>query len=264
VTGGSPTGSALGTAGVVVSRRSAPPLDEAVTTGLTGGRRWGPGRAALAWLAALAPAVLVLPLVLVVPRADGIATLAGETSLGVFVWLVGHRYARERGGWGPAFGLTRPRAADALPAVGFFVLQMLARILVGAILTAALHGLSAPSASNVPRLHGLPVSLVVEYFLAAVIVAPLVEETQFRGLILRGLMARWSFWPAALVSSISFGVLHSPAARSAKGAVYLGVIMTVFGLFQCILVRRTGRLSAAMLVHGLANSLALAVAVSVA
>lgn len=67
-----------------------------------------------------------------------------------------------------------------------------------------------------------------------------------------------------MTSSISFGVLHSPAARSAKGALYLGVIMTVFGLFQCVLVRRSGRLFPAMLVHGLANALVLAIAVPVA
>ncbi|HEX5268558.1 MAG TPA: type II CAAX endopeptidase family protein [Acidimicrobiales bacterium] len=246
----------------LLSRRRLPPLDAAIAASLASGPRWGPGHAALAWIAAFGPIVLLVPLVAFVHGVEGVSTLLGESSLGVFVWLVGRRYARARGGWGPAFGLSRPRLADALPAAGFFVLQMVARIIVGAILIAALHGLTAQSASNVPRLQGFPVGLFVEYLLAAVIVAPLVEETQFRGLILRGLMARWSFWPAALVSSVSFGILHSPAAGSAKGAVYLGVIMTLFGLIQCILVRRSGRLFPAMVVHALANALVLGIAVA--
>ena len=40
---------------------------------------------------------------------------------------------------------------------------------------------------------------------------PVVEELLFRGLVLRGLMLRLGFWPAALLSSAVFGLLHATA-----------------------------------------------------
>ena len=42
-----------------------------------------------------------------------------------------------------------------------------------------------------------------------VLIAPVVEETMFRGLMLRTLMRRWGFWPAALASSAIFALFHT-------------------------------------------------------
>jgi len=44
--------------------------------------------------------------------------------------------------------------------------------------------------------------------LAAVVLAPLVEEFIFRGLIFRGLRAAWPVWPAVVVSALVFAVVH--------------------------------------------------------
>jgi glutamate-5-semialdehyde dehydrogenase len=60
--------------------------------------------------------------------------------------------------------------------------------------------------------------------LLAVIVAPLVEEFVFRGLILRGLLARWTPWPAILVSAALFGLIHLNPAQLPV-TLTLGVIL---------------------------------------
>ncbi|MBL9200604.1 MAG: glutamate-5-semialdehyde dehydrogenase, partial [Opitutaceae bacterium] len=60
--------------------------------------------------------------------------------------------------------------------------------------------------------------------LLAVVIAPLVEEFIFRGLILRGLLARWKPWPAILVSAAMFGVMHLNPAQLPV-TISLGVIL---------------------------------------
>ena len=45
--------------------------------------------------------------------------------------------------------------------------------------------------------------------LAVVVLAPLGEELLFRGLLLRGLVRRLRFWPAAVISSLLFAAAHA-------------------------------------------------------
>jgi glutamate-5-semialdehyde dehydrogenase len=60
--------------------------------------------------------------------------------------------------------------------------------------------------------------------LLAVVVAPLVEEFVFRGLILRGLLARWAPWSAILVSAALFGLIHLNPAQLPV-TLTLGIIL---------------------------------------
>jgi membrane protease YdiL (CAAX protease family) len=89
-----------------------------------------------------------------------------------------------------------------------------------------------------------------------VLVSPVLEELLFRGVVLRGLMLRTGFWPAAVASSVCFGALHATAV----GLEGLPVVLAtgVFGLGLCVLTRRTGRLGPAIGVHSLRNALAVA------
>jgi membrane protease YdiL (CAAX protease family) len=87
----------------------------------------------------------------------------------------------------------------------------------------------------------------------AYVVAPVFEEFVFRGFALRRLRARGAkFWPAALASSIAFGLLHLPGWFFMKGAsaatlsllpsvVLIGVVLAavswrVPSLWACIAV----------------------------
>ena len=98
--------------------------------------------------------------------------------------------------------------------------------------------------------HGLETArerVPVAALLALVVVAPLCEETFFRGLLFRGLRARFGLGLAVAVSSILFSAAHSTLVQ--KG-------MTIFlGAYFAVLVHVSGSLWAGILAHA-SNNLA--------
>ena len=77
------------------------------------------------------------------------------------------------------------------------------------------------------------------------ILAPIVEEFIFRGVILKRLIKKTSVWGGILLSSLLFGVLH---------ADLIGAFL--FGIITALLVLRTGNLLIPILLHMLNNTLA--------
>src|SRR2546428_362952 len=63
---------------------------------------------------------------------------------------------------------------------------------------------------------GFAVHLELRTILVSVLIAPFAEEALFRGYIFRRLYrrAKWRFWPAALVPSVLFALLHVYQAES--------------------------------------------------
>src|SRR5258708_191556 len=47
----------------------------------------------------------------------------------------------------------------------------------------------------------------------AVVVGPLTEEILFRGIVLRGLLGRWTAWPAIVTSAALFAAMHFNLAQ---------------------------------------------------
>ena len=84
----------------------------------------------------------------------------------------------------------------------------------------------------------------------AVVAAPLAEEFLFRGLLYRGLRRKYPASWAVLGSALLFALMHPPG-----GAV------AVFGMgvVAAVVLEKTGRLWAAVLVHAVYNGLAVAV-----
>jgi membrane protease YdiL (CAAX protease family) len=177
-----------------------------------------------------------------------------EMSLALLGYLLGRTVLGENG-WSRALGWDRPRWKDTLVALGWLVLQKVTLILVVFLFSAISRGLTVKAASNTAGLlHVRGWSLAI-YFVAAVFVAPVAEETIFRGILLRAGMRRWGFVRAAFASSLIFGLLHSYEAHSIGGAIELATLTAVFGFGQCLLVRATGRLFPAILVHAGSNLL---------
>jgi membrane protease YdiL (CAAX protease family) len=78
----------------------------------------------------------------------------------------------------------------------------------------------------------------------AVVIAPIVEEAFFRGFAFKALRPRWGGWPAAIISSLLFGVAH--LSTSSIGLL----IPTAFlGLLLVYLYVRTGSLWGSVAVH---------------
>lgn len=236
--------------------RTLLPLDARIAAlAVAPGRTWGVRDAVLGLLAV--PASLLLPgLLLAVVDVPGavLVVLASLLMCGLAALAV-RRPARQSGGVSGALGFGLPRWSDAGTVLRWtvllFVLQAVASVLVGLVVP-ALRGVAA---DNTSFLVGSPVVELVLVAVAAVVVAPVVEELLFRGLLLQGLMLRIGFWPAAVLSSVLFGVLHM-ASLDAGGAA-LAVATGVMGLGLCVLARRTGRLGPGIGVHAVRNALAL-------
>ncbi|HEU5071707.1 MAG TPA: type II CAAX endopeptidase family protein [Verrucomicrobiae bacterium] len=88
-------------------------------------------------------------------------------------------------------------------------------------------------------------------FFTIVIVAPVMEELLFRGLILRGLLGRFRPWTAVLMSAMLFGLMHVNPWQMVP-TFFLG---WVFGWFYL----RTGSLWPCVAAHALNNLLFLVV-----
>jgi len=85
------------------------------------------------------------------------------------------------------------------------------------------------------------------------VVAPVVEELTFRGLG-QSLLAFLGQWPSILLVGLAFGLAH--------GLVEALLVLVPFGIALAWLRDRTTSVYPGMIVHGLFNGIALAVAVS--
>ena len=242
------------------SVRDRHPLDAAVREiSADPGRTWGVRDAVLGVLAvpvSLGIGLLVLVLVPALPglAATGVAMLA----LTVLTVLLARRAAQQSGGARRALGLGPPRPSDLGRVVGWALLLLVVQLVTVSLLVQLVPALRGAAPDNVAFVRDEPWQSVVALAVLAVVVAPVVEELLFRGVVLRGLMLRLGFWPAAITSSALFGLFH--AQGSGAEAVLLAVATGVFGVGLCVLVRRTGRLVPAVGVHALRNALALGAA----
>lgn len=221
------------------------------------GRTWGARDAALAIL--LVPLVLVLAgSGLVALGLPVVAAAAGSTAAvaGAAV-LAGRRAAAQSQGWERALGFDAPLWSDSGRIVGWTAALLVLEALLAGVLAQVFPALEDARASNTELLQDLSFGGLLVFAFLAVTVAPVLEELLFRGLVLRGLMLRVGFWPAALVSSLVFGLLHATAADASGALVVLSI--TGLGLGLCVLARRTGRLGPSIGVHALHNAVAVLV-----
>ncbi len=178
------------------------------------------------------------------------------------VVLVGRGVAERCGGWGPAFGWSRPAGRDVWIALVGLIANYAARVIVLAFVVLGIHGLRGKQQLNVD-LHGASPALIVVLLISAVVLAPPLEELVFRGMLLRTLMLRWGFWPAAVTSSLVFAGAHAWQVHTAAAALLLVIGLFVFALGQCLVVRFTGTLSAAIGIHALSNLVTTVLALTV-
>lgn len=98
--------------------------------------------------------------------------------------------------------------------------------------------------------------------IAAVVLAPIVEELFFRGLCLRAIERRFGTVTGVLASSVLFTLPHFTNPSLAGTTVLFSVIFSI-GVVLAILVVKTGRLGAAVIAHAVFNSIGVAAALTV-
>jgi membrane protease YdiL (CAAX protease family) len=199
------------------------------------------------WLATVAPAA-----------GTGRTVLAIEVNLGAEavvlggLYLFGRPVAARSGGWRAAIGLDVLRRGDWVPWLIGLALSLAGRIGVGVLFLVLTNGRANRQAQNI-HLSSPTAAQIAFLFVLAVVIAPVIEEIAFRGLLLRTFMRRMSFWPAALLSTAIFALFHTYEVSTFAGAAALAASVATLGMTNCYLVRITGRLAPGMLVHATFN-----------
>lgn len=175
----------------------------------------------------------------------------------------------------------RARLADA----GFRKIGLLPRWpvrdcvwgLVGGVVALGLAGAVGMALSYISQLLGHPVDqvghealqtlrdefsveLLINLIISAVILAPLTEELLFRGVFQTSLLRvfKGARWPALLIASVIFALLHISVVTSWQSLVPLFVLGLVFGY----LYERTGSLITPILAHAVFNAANIAIALN--
>jgi membrane protease YdiL (CAAX protease family) len=91
---------------------------------------------------------------------------------------------------------------------------------------------------------------VVALGVLVILAAPVSEEIFFRGFLFGGLRGRMSFWAAAIVSGLLFGLVHLPTGPAQVPP------LAVFGVLLAWLYERTGSLGPPIFMHMIQNAIA--------
>ena len=92
----------------------------------------------------------------------------------------------------------------------------------------------------------------VAFFVAAGIVAPVVEELFYRGLFFRTLRDRYGFWIGAIGSGVLFGLSHTGDGDLAE-KVMLQIAIGLFGVALAAIYEWRGSLGANVAAHAAFN-----------
>lgn len=223
-------------------------------------QRWSPWSAPLALLAALAFAIFGAVAIGVIGAIFGASLSRPPPAVNIVATVV------QDGAFVGAAILFAGRAGAVLPAQLGFVRTRVGRALGTMALAYAgywvLSAIWAAIFNAAKTKDTLPTSLGVNESTVALVavcvlvttIAPIAEETFFRGFFFRALSNWRGPWPAAVLTGIVFGAIHAGSAP----AVFL-VPLGVFGFALCLVRWRTGSLLPCIALHALNNGLAFGV-----
>ena len=134
-----------------------------------------------------------------------------------------------------------------------------AQIVLGALILAV----DIPTVSNtegISEMSGQRGDLLVLAF-GAVVLAPVIEELVFRGLLMRSLLGVMGAPWAILIQAVLFGLVHlNPEAGLAN--IGLVIILTGVGVVLGVGAHRLGRLAPSIIAHAIFNAVVLALVTS--
>lgn len=166
--------------------------------------------------------------------------LAIVIEVGVIGWLM-----RLRGATFTGLGLRRTAWRWFVAAVGLYFVQILLLTGIFVVIDKLLPSIDTQEAQSVLDFGRVGLGWWLS-FIAAAVIAPVIEEIMFRGVVFAGFASRWSSWLAAVVSSLAFALLH--------GQVNVGIYTFVLGLLLCWLYARSRSIWPGILLH-MANNL---------
>lgn len=159
-------------------------------------------------------------------------------------WLV-HRSITTR----EDLGMVRlPSGMDILLAPAGFIVYFLASAALVYVASQVIPGFAIDQTQQTGFNH---LTFYYEYvlaFITLIIVAPIAEETLFRGYLYGKLRKTLPAWVAMLITSILFGLVH--------GQWNVGVDVFALSMVLCCLREVTGNIWAGMLLHMIKNGIA--------
>jgi uncharacterized protein len=128
------------------------------------------------------------------------------------------------------------------------------QIVVGLIVLAA----KVPMKSNTEGLDNLAGDrdVLVAFLITAVIAAPIVEEMMFRGVVMRGLLSRFSAPISVALQGVLFGLVHYDPARG-SGNIGLVMVLSGVGIVLGAAAFKLRRIGPTMIAHAMLNSIAM-------
>lgn len=136
-------------------------------------------------------------------------------------------------------------------AIGQLLLTLLLYYIAAALVSVVLKPHQEDIGSQLGLDRGVWLAALAVFLIC--IVAPIAEETFFRGFFFAGLRGRLSRIPAALISGIVFGAVHAPTGPTAV------IPLAILGTGLALLYERTGSIWPGIIAHAINNSLALLV-----
>jgi membrane protease YdiL (CAAX protease family) len=221
-------------------------------------------------LAAAVGALAILAASLVVGRALGawlddydwptLLYVVLSTAIGYGPSLAWCLYVRRRWGGGRLAGLGwRFRVSD----VGWGPVTYLVSFGVELGLGALMVALDVPFTSNIDDVSDLKVDRVylVSMLIVIVIVAPMIEELIFRGVVLRGLLSRTAPAVAIGLQGVLFGCAHIDPARG-TGNIGLAILLSGVGITLGASAYLFRRIGPTVVAHGILNGIAMLLVLS--
>lgn len=191
----------------------------------------------------------------------GVVAASHATALvGVFVWLS----LRDGLSW-RLMGPLRPRwVRHSLVGVGIGLSGWVIVTLLLALLVRAIDREALPTQEGLEQLAGADGTAVLVAVFAAVVLAPVVEEVIYRGVLFQALRERIGLWPAMVISAGLFGVMHLDTVMQAEGFDPVGFIpmmgIVLLGVWLAAAFHKTGSIIVPIVGHAAFNGIAVGLA----
>lgn len=152
-------------------------------------------------------------------------------------------------------GFRAPSPSDTGMIVAAIISMFVLVTALGSILSTALHFKTQELAVQVfLHMHGLDKAL---FAIFAVVVGPVTEEFVFRIFLFNAMRKWWGFWPAAIISSILFGLAHGQQPFTPVMLLSLSFPLAIGGVILCGIYVRTGSAWSNIITHASFNALSL-------
>ena len=171
------------------------------------------------------------------------------TFAGVLVWL----RVRDALSW-RLLGPVRPGWGRVPAGIGVGIVGFLVVTLLILVIEAAAGGIAPPDQLAMESALGGGPAFVLGIVMA-VVLAPVVEETIFRGVLFQAIRHRWGLFPGMFLSGAVFAILHTELSEP----IYL-VALWLLGIWLAAAFHRTGTLLVPILGHATFNGIAIGLA----